>query len=165
MTQNPGAQRDHVVVARRRLLASRKFLFQAWTDPARFARWFGPRTWTVERCEIDPRIGGSWRAWLKTGTGTSVYVGGVYSEFEPDRRVVFTWDTNPDGGHTDALSVVTVELLDQADGVEICVTHRELSTGQAVDMDAGWNNSLDSLEEYVRAESASSGISATREEN
>jgi uncharacterized protein YndB with AHSA1/START domain len=95
--QSPETKRDRIVVARRCIRAPRKFLFEAWTDPARFARWFGPRTWTVERCEIDLRPGGAWRAWLKTGNGASVYVGGVYSEFEPDRRVVFTWDTNPEG--------------------------------------------------------------------
>ncbi len=165
MTPGPGAMQDRVVVVRRRFRAPREFLFQAWTDPTRFARWFGPKTWTVERCELDPRAGGSWRAWLKTANGGSVCVGGVYSEFEPGRRVVFTWDTNPEGGRRQALSVVTVELLDHPDGVEICVTHRELSTGQALDMDAGWNNSLDSLEEYVMAESARCGFSTTREES
>jgi hypothetical protein len=59
---------------------------------------------------------------------------------------------------------VTVELSDRADGVEISITHRELSTGQAVDMDAGWNNSLDSLEEFVKAESARWGVSPAQEE-
>jgi uncharacterized protein YndB with AHSA1/START domain len=165
VTQSPGVQQEQVVVARRRLRASRKFLFQAWTDPVRFARWFGPKTWMVERCELDPRKGGSWRAWLKTGNGASVYVGGVYLEFEPDRRVVFTWDTNPDRGRPASLSIVTVELVDQADGVEICVTHRELTTGQAVDMDAGWNSSLDSLEKFVMAESANRGFSPSQEED
>jgi uncharacterized protein YndB with AHSA1/START domain len=165
VTQGPDAKQGRVVVVRRRLRAPRKFLFQAWTEPARFLRWFGPKTWAVERCELNPRVGGSWRAWLKTDSGTSVYVGGVYSEFEPDRGVVFTWDTNPEGSPPQALSIVTAEFLDQLDGVQICVTHRELSTGQAVDMDAGWNNSLDSLEEYVSAESPHWGFSATSEEN
>src|SRR5262249_979454 len=58
-TQSP-ARRDEVVVVRRRLRAAREFVFQAWTDPRRFARWFGPKTWTVERCELDPQTGGSW---------------------------------------------------------------------------------------------------------
>jgi hypothetical protein len=48
--------------------------------------------------------------------------------------------------------MVTVEFLDCEDGVEVCITHRELTTGQAVDMDVGWNSTLDSLEEYVSRE-------------
>jgi hypothetical protein len=66
---------------------------------------------------------------------------------EPDRRIAFTW--NPGGGQPDTSSLVTVEFLDCVDGVEVCVTHRELTTGQATDMDIGWNSTLDSLEEYV----------------
>src|SRR5262249_7761395 len=135
------------------------------TDPRRFARWFGPKTWTVERCELDPQTGGSWRAWLKTDKGSTVCVGGVYLEFEPHRRVVFTWDTKPDGGHGESFSLVTIELLERADGAEICITHRELTAGQAVDMDAGWNNTLDSLEEYVKKEWTKLAVSSTPEEN
>jgi uncharacterized protein YndB with AHSA1/START domain len=165
VTHGPDTKQDRVVVVRRRLRAPRKFLFQAWTEPARFVRWFGPKTWTVERCELDLRAGGTWRAWLKTSSGASVYVGGEYSEVEPDRRIVFTWDTNPEGSPPEALSIVTVELQDRGDGVEVSVTHRELSSGQAVDMDAGWNNSLDSLEAYVSEDSPYRGFSATSEEN
>jgi uncharacterized protein YndB with AHSA1/START domain len=125
-------------------------LFRAWTDPARYVRWFGPKAWTVEHCEIDARPGGAWRAWLKRGDGASVDVSGHYTDFDPDHRIAFTW--NAEGGQPDTLSLVTVEFLDSLEGVEIRVTHRDLATGRAVDMDVGWNSTLDSLEEYVRAE-------------
>jgi uncharacterized protein YndB with AHSA1/START domain len=143
---------DRLVVVRRRFRASREFLFQAWTDPKRFARWFGPKGWTVDRCEVDARPGGNWRAWFRRSNGATAYVGGVYSEVELDRRIVFTWDTSPEGGEPEALSVVSVEFRDESDGVEICITHRKLGTDQAVDMDVGWNNTFDSLEEYVAAQ-------------
>jgi uncharacterized protein YndB with AHSA1/START domain len=154
--------RDRTVTLRRRFRAPRAFLFQAWTDPAQFARWFGPKAWTVERCKIDARPGGSWQAWLRTTNGTSVYVGGVYAELERDRRIVFTWDTKqrPAG----AFSVVTVEFADQADGVEIRITHRELTDAQAVDMDVGWNNTFDSLEEYVTAQTEHGAVFLSAEE-
>ncbi len=151
MTQRE-PEHDRIVAVRRRIGASRAFLFQAWTDPARFARWFGPQGWTVERCEVDARPGGSWRAWFKTGKGAAVYVGGVYTEVEPDRRIAFTWDTNAESGEPESLSVVTVEFRDEAGEVEVCITHRKLTTSQAVDMDVGWNSTFDSLQEFVRAE-------------
>jgi uncharacterized protein YndB with AHSA1/START domain len=109
MTPAQQPERNRVVAVRRWIHAPLKFLFQAWTDPARFSRWFGPRGWTVERCEVDARPGGAWRAWLKTGKGASVYTGGVYLEVEPHRRIVFTWDTNVEGGAADTLSIVTVD--------------------------------------------------------
>jgi len=49
-------------------------------------------------------------------------------------------------------SIVIVEFDDCVDGVEVRITHRELATGQAVDMDVGWSSTLDSLEEYVKTE-------------
>jgi uncharacterized protein YndB with AHSA1/START domain len=152
MTANPAGQRHRIVGVRRRIRATRAFLFAAWTDPARFVRWFGPKAWTVERCEIDARPGGTWRAWLKRGDGASICVGGVYTEVEPERRIVFTWDNDERGRPTEIVSLVTVEFAEMADSVEVSITHRELSTGQAVDMDVGWNSTLDSLASYVSAE-------------
>jgi uncharacterized protein YndB with AHSA1/START domain len=152
MTSGPEIQPDRVVSVRRRIRSSRAFPYTAWTDPARFLRWFGPKTWTVERCEIDARPGGAWRAWLKRDDGASVCVGGVYKDVEPNQRIVFTWDNDPQGRPLNTLSVVTVEFLDCEDGVEVSVTHRELTTGQAFDMDVGWNSTLDSLEEYAITE-------------
>ena len=150
---------------RRRIRASRSFLFKAWTDPVRFVRWFGPKAWAVERCEIDVRPGGSWRAWLKRSDGASVCVGGVYTDVEPDRRIVFTWDNDAQGRPSNTLSIVTVELLDCMDGVEVCVTHRELTSGQSVDMDVGSNSTLDSLEEYVMTVGDYHPLSSTEEQD
>jgi uncharacterized protein YndB with AHSA1/START domain len=152
MTASAKSMRDRVVVVRRRFSATRKFLFRAWTHPAEFSRWFGPKGWAVERCDLDPRPGGYWRAWFRTSKGAAVYVGGIYSEVEPDRRLVFTWDTNLQGGEPESLSVVSVEFQDSEGGAEVCITHRKLGSAQAVDMDAGWNNTFDSLEEYVDAQ-------------
>jgi uncharacterized protein YndB with AHSA1/START domain len=76
----------------------------------------------------------------------------VYTEIKPERRICFTWDNDERGRPTDITSLVTVEFLDCSDGVEVCVTHRELSSGQAVDMDIGWNSTLDSLEEFAGLE-------------
>ena len=152
MTAGPETYRERIVGVRRRIRATRAFLYAAWTDPARFVHWFGPKAWTVERCALDPRTGGEWRVWLKRGDGASICVGGVYTEVEPERRIAFTWDNDERGRPTETTSLVTVEFLDCADGVEVCITHRELTMGQAVDMDVGWNSTLDSLEEYARIE-------------
>jgi len=164
MTRETDLERNRIVVIRRSFDAPRAFLFQAWTQPARFARWFGPRGWTVERCEVDARPGGNWRAWFRTTKGASVYVGGTYKEVETDRRIVFTWDTNLQGGEPDSLSIVSVEFRDAAGRVEVSITHRKLATAQAVDMDVGWNNTLDSLEEYITAQAGHWSRPATQEE-
>lgn len=144
--------REKIVTVRRTLAASREFLFAAWTDPELFAQWFGPRSWTVERCEVDARVDGRWRAWFRRGDGGEVYAGGTYLEIDPPSRVVFTWDVDPAGSAADALSIVSVVLHETEGGTAIEISHRKLGTAQAVDMDAGWNNTLDALEDFVSAQ-------------
>ena len=165
MTIGIESKHEQVVGVRRRIRASRELLFKAWTDPSRFVRWFGPKAWTVDRCEIDARPGGAWRAWLKRGDGAGICVGGTYTNVEPGHRHTFTWDNDTQGRPAETLSVVTVEFLDCVGGVEVCVTHRELTTGQAVDMDVGWNSTLDSLEDYVATEGDYHPESQTEEED
>jgi uncharacterized protein YndB with AHSA1/START domain len=143
------ATEEKIVTVRRTVRRARAFLFSAWTDPKLLAQWFGPKTWTVERCELDSRVGGRWRACLRRGDGGSVYVGGTYLEIDAPERLVFTWDTDPDGQNTELLSVVTVSFTEAADGVEIVITHRKLGAAEAVDMDAGWNNTLDAFEAFL----------------
>lgn len=141
--------REKIVTVRRTVRGARAFLFSAWTEPSLFARWFGPTNWTVERCELDSHVGGRWRAWLRRGDGGSVYVGGTYLEIDAPKRLVFTWDTDPDSHNTESLSVVTVSFSEAPNGVEIVITHRKLASDEAVDMDAGWNNTLDAFEAFL----------------
>ena len=49
----------------RRFKAPREMVFQAWTDSATFARWFGPDRYHTTRCELDVREGGEWSATMK----------------------------------------------------------------------------------------------------
>lgn len=142
---------EKVVTVRRRLAASRAFLFAAWTDPELFARWFGPKGWTVQRCEVDAHVDGAWRAWFRRGDGAEVYVGGTYLEVDPPGRLVFTWDLDPAGSAPDVLSVVSVVFREIDGGTLIEISHRKLGATQAIDMDAGWNNTLDALEEFISA--------------
>jgi uncharacterized protein YndB with AHSA1/START domain len=141
--------KEELVTIRRTMRGTRAFLFSAWTDPNLFVQWFGPKTWRVERCELDRRVGGSWRAWFRRGDGGSIYVGGSYLQIDSPDRLVFTWDTNHDGGVPELLSIVSVSFSEVPNGVDIEITHRKLGSAEAIEMDAGWNNTLDSLEAFL----------------
>jgi uncharacterized protein YndB with AHSA1/START domain len=147
--------REKVSTIRRLIAADRAFLFAAWTDQALFAQWFGPASWTVERCALDPRPGGAWRAWFRRSDGVGVEVGGTYLRFEPPMCLAFTWAP----GSADAIqaehSEVTVEFIEVPTGVEIAITHRKLGVADAADMAVGWNNTLDSLEAFLGRNRAS----------
>ena len=75
---------------RRRLPAPPSLVFQAWTDPDRFGRWFGPPGAELVEAEMEPRAGGRYRILMRAG-GEEHGVGGVYREVVPDERLVFTW--------------------------------------------------------------------------
>lgn len=140
---------DKVVNTRRVFALPRDRLFRAWTDPDEFAKWWGPVSWTVKRCELDVRPDGTWKTWFDLPDGGERHVGGIYLEVDAPQRLVFTWDAQLSDDEPEVPSIVTLEFHEHADGSELALSHRKLTSGQAVDMDVGWNNTFDSLDIYV----------------
>jgi uncharacterized protein YndB with AHSA1/START domain len=44
-------------------------VFKAWTNKKDFVSWYGPEGFTVPFCEMDVRVGGAWRACIKSPQG------------------------------------------------------------------------------------------------
>lgn len=74
--------------------APRELVWKEWTEPARFADWFGGADVEVplSSVSIDPRPGGSWSATtLAFGPGGSdIRWTGRYLEIEEPERIAFT---------------------------------------------------------------------------
>src|SRR5918994_4170447 len=49
--------------------APRGLVFEAWTEPERLKRWWGPRGYTVPHCEIDLREGGVFHFCMRSPEG------------------------------------------------------------------------------------------------
>jgi uncharacterized protein YndB with AHSA1/START domain len=84
-------------------------LFKAYTDPKQVPRWWGPRdsTTTVDRMEVQ--VGGKWR-YLNSGEGEEeVAFRGEYREIVPNKRIVSTFEFEPQAGH---ISVDTATFED-----------------------------------------------------
>jgi uncharacterized protein YndB with AHSA1/START domain len=97
--------------------APRDEVFAAWTEPDRFARWFGEHgsEVPVEAATLDVRPGGTWRVTMLLGEHGSKEFWGEYREVDPPRRLVLTvTDREPEPGAVD--EIVTVELEDLGDG-------------------------------------------------
>ncbi|MGI5269480.1 SRPBCC family protein [Nonomuraea sp. CA-218870] len=126
--------------------APREQVFAAWTTPARFARWFGPRFTDapVDRIVLDARPGGGWRVTLTAEEGFEVTFDGVYREVTPPERLVFTTG-DPDG--PGPASVVTVELADEAG--RTAMTFRERGADAWEESRRGWLEFLDRLGELL----------------
>jgi uncharacterized protein YndB with AHSA1/START domain len=72
--------------------APRRLVFDAHTKPELIRRWLlGPPGWSMPVCEVDLRVGGSYRwVWRKDLNGTEMAVGGVYREILAPERIVAT---------------------------------------------------------------------------
>lgn len=72
--------------------APRSLVFDAFTKPELVRQWLlGPDGWTMPVCEIDLRVGGTYRyVWRKEGTGHEMGMGGVFREVSRPSRLVVT---------------------------------------------------------------------------
>ena len=96
------------VVMTRVFDAPRHLVYEAMTRPELLKRWFGPHGWSLVVCEIDFRVGGTWRYVLEGPDGRSMGMGGEYREIVPGERTVHTESFDDYPGD----SVVTVVLTE-----------------------------------------------------
>ena len=82
---------DREIVMTRAFDAPRKLVFDAFTKAELVKQWLlGPPGWSMPVCEIDLRVGGSYRyVWRKAGV-PDMGMGGVYREVVAPERVVAT---------------------------------------------------------------------------
>src|SRR5216684_1776612 len=82
---------DREIVMTRAFNAPRRLVFSALTKPELVRQWLlGPPGWTMPVCEIDLRVGGSYRYLWRSAEGAEMGMRGVYREVSPPERVVQT---------------------------------------------------------------------------
>jgi uncharacterized protein YndB with AHSA1/START domain len=105
-TTNPTTveKRDREVVVTRWFEAPARLVFEAWSDPELFQRWWVPRSlgMALHGCDMDVRTGGTYR--LDFGGGMEFF--GRYLEVTPPTRIVWT---NEEGGPDASITTVTFE--------------------------------------------------------
>jgi len=82
---------DREVRITRVLDAPRQLVFEAYTKPELLKRWLGVHSgFTLDVCEIDLRVGGSYRYVWRGPEGFEMGMRGVYREIVPPERIVAT---------------------------------------------------------------------------
>jgi uncharacterized protein YndB with AHSA1/START domain len=82
---------DREIVVTRAFNAPRNLVFDAWTKPELLRRWLlGPADWTMPVCEVDLRVGGTYRYLWRGPDGSEMGMRGVYREIVPPERLVVT---------------------------------------------------------------------------
>src|SRR6187549_2159671 len=95
---------DRELVVTRTFDAPARLVFEAWSKPELFQKWWVPKSlgMQLQSCEMDVRTGGTYR--LNFGDGMDFH--GRYLEVTPHSRIVWT---NEEGGEDGSVTTVTFE--------------------------------------------------------
>jgi uncharacterized protein YndB with AHSA1/START domain len=120
---------DREVVVTRTFDAPARLVFEAWSTPELFQRWWVPKSMGMElhSCEMDVRTGGRYR--LNFGDGMDFF--GRYIEVTPPSRIVWT---NEEGGEDGSVTTVTFQ---EKDGRTLLVMSELYPSKEALDADGG----------------------------
>ena len=144
--------------------APRKDVWNAWTRPEHFIRWWGPKGFSLPVCRIDLRVGGEYFYCIRSPDGKDLLWGkGVYREIVAPQRLVMTDSFADDKGNIVPATyygmsgdfpsqlLITV-VLEEFDGkTKLTLRHTGMPKGD--DREAakqGWSESFDKLAEYLK---------------
>ena len=131
--------------------APREHVWKEWTEPERFADWYGGREAEVpiSTVSMDIRQGGRWRLTMFFGPERrEIRWKGEYREVVAPERLVFTVSDQPG---EDEWELVTVVLTDLGDGrTEMLFEQRgSMSPEQYERATEGWGAFFDRVEERL----------------
>jgi uncharacterized protein YndB with AHSA1/START domain len=145
---------EYGITIRRVFDAPRERVWQEWTEPARFADWFGGPEATVplETVSMDLRPGGAWRATMFAAVRGVIEWKGEYLEVVAPERLVLTFSDGPD----EVYELVTVVLNDLGSGrTEMLFEQRGHMRPEEYDYTkAGWAVFFDRMEARLRTSSS-----------
>jgi uncharacterized protein YndB with AHSA1/START domain len=147
---------ERELVVTRTVNAPPRIVFEAWTKPELFKRWWVPKSFGVSllSCELDVRVGGRYRFVFAHGTSTMEFFG-RYLEVTPHSRLVWTNDEAEDGGP------VTTVTFEEKEGKTLLVLHELYPSKEALDAamasgeKSGMDETFEQLDELLVALGAS----------
>jgi uncharacterized protein YndB with AHSA1/START domain len=129
---------ERELVVTRSFNAPARLVFEAWTRPELFRRWWLPKSlgMTLRSCEMDVRVGGQYRLAFEPD-GMAFF--GTYREVTPPSRLVWTNEEEGEGGP------VTTVTFEEQHGKTMLVMHERYSSKDA--LDAAGTGSADAMVE------------------
>jgi uncharacterized protein YndB with AHSA1/START domain len=151
--QTSEADAGHSIILFRTFSAPRALVWKAWTAPEHLMRWLCPAEFTTLFAENDLRLGGAWRAGMRSPDGENFIHCGEYVEIDPPRRLVFShrWEQNSREPQANTLIAVT---LNDVDGkTQMIFAQSGLATlPSALSHKAGWTGAFEFLAEFLRGD-------------
>jgi uncharacterized protein YndB with AHSA1/START domain len=121
---------ERELVVTRTFNAPARILFEAWTKPELFRRWWVPKSCglTLLSCEMDARAGGTYRlAFSHPSAPNPMEVFGRYLDVTPHSRLIWTNEEGGDGGQ------VTTITFEETGGKTLLVMHDLYPSKEALD--------------------------------
>lgn len=119
---------DRELVVTRTFDAPARIVYEAWTRPDLFMRWWVPKSMGVPllSCEMDARAGGSYRLEFGHDASDAMAFFGKYLEATPPSRLVWTNEEGDDGP-------ITTATFEEKDGKTLLVLSELYPSKEALD--------------------------------
>jgi uncharacterized protein YndB with AHSA1/START domain len=150
---------DMELLVTRSFNTSARILFEAWTKPELFKRWWAPKStgMLLLSCEMDVRVDGGYRVTFGRDASRSLAFFGSYIEVTPYTRLAWTNEESADGA-------VTTVTFAEKDSKTLLTLHERYPTKQALDasiegMEGGMPEQFEQLDELLVNLSAGAGQS------
>jgi uncharacterized protein YndB with AHSA1/START domain len=128
---------ERELVVTRTVNGPARLVFEAWTRPELFERWWVPKSFpiTLLSCEMDVRVGGRYR--LVFGhEGSTMEFFGQYLEVTPPSRLVWTNDEGDEG------VTVTTVTFEETGGRTRVILHDLYPSKEALDDGSGSTSAM-----------------------
>ncbi len=131
------------------LSAPRELVFAACTEPDQVSEWWGPAGFTTHSVDLDVRDGGAYRITMQPPDGDAFHLRGEYSEVDPPRRLVYTFEwEEPDPDDQETL--VTLSFLEDREGTKLVLDQGPFATEARHALhEAGWTETLERLQRFL----------------
>jgi uncharacterized protein YndB with AHSA1/START domain len=126
-------------------------VFALWSSAEHMKRWMGPKNFTCPEARIDFRVGGTYRAMIKSAEHGENWFGGVYREIVQDERLVFTFTWENEGPSAGLETLVTI-TFEERDGKTVQTFHQApfRNVERRNSHVGGWNEAFDKQAVYAR---------------
>ena len=123
---------ERELVVRRTFNGPAHIVFQAWTKPELFMRWWAPKSMGVPllSCDMDVRVGGGYRVAFGHDASSAMEFFGKYLEVIPNARLVWTNEESDD-------AAVTTVTFEEKGGKTLLVLHELYPSKEAFDANSG----------------------------
>ena len=128
-------------------------VFDAFADPDKLARWWGPAGFTVPVVDFDPRPGGGYRIEMRPPEGEAFHLVGEFREVDPPARLAFTFVWEPPDPD-DVETLVELSFRDLGDSTEAMLAQGAFKTEARRELHRdGWSDTFDRLGQFLAGQS------------